>query len=100
MALAIEDLPREVNESKAVDLGDGVMGRVTCVGYNGDVPIYTLSVDGAVLATGPAEFVIAQAAHYRKHRAIKPGLRYRVEEHVTPTPFGDRTDMVVVLVDE
>lgn len=99
MSLTIADFPQAMNESKSVDLGEGVTGTLTLIDYHGDVPIFSLSVDGEVLFTGTAEQVIAQATHYRKHRAIGPGQRYKLEQHVTPTPFGDRTDSVWVLVD-
>lgn len=67
-AATIADFPQALNESKSVDLGQGVRGTLTLIDYHGDVPIFALSVDGEVLFTGTAEQVIAQAAHYRKHR--------------------------------
>lgn len=98
--LTIENLPLEEGQSSAVDLGDGVTAIITCVGYHGKVPIYTLSVDGAALFTGTSESVLAQAASYRQSRTIRPGPRYKLEEHVVPTPFGDRTDTEWVVVYE
>ncbi|MGF7192406.1 hypothetical protein JOE11_005484 [Robbsia andropogonis] len=99
MSLTIADFPQAMNESKSVDFGEGVTGTLTLIDYNGDVPIFSLSVDGEMLFTGTAEQVIAQAAYYRKHRAIGQGQGYKLVQRVKRTPFGDRTDSIWVLVD-
>ncbi|WP_158898421.1 hypothetical protein [Burkholderia sp. L27(2015)] len=100
MSLSIENFPKEEGESIRVDLGGGVAGFIHLVGYvDGDVPIYSLLVDGNVIFSGPAELVMAQVGYYLLHRKIRPGPHYTLEERETYTPMGTRTDLVWTLVE-
>ena len=99
--LTIENLPLEEGQSIAVDLGEGIVGTITCVGYQGGTPIYRLSVGSTELFIGTAESLLVQVASYRRTGTLQPGLtRYKLEQRVTPTPFGNRTDTEWVVVDE
>lgn len=100
MTLTVADFPSEPNNSKVVDLGDGVTGVLSLEGYAGDIPIYTLSINGDAVFSGTAEQVMAQVAHCRANRAIGRGPRYKLEERLIPTPSGDSTEFEWVLVNE
>lgn len=100
MTLTVSDFPSNPDESKVVDLGDGVTGTLTLEGYAGDTPIYILSINGEAVFSGTAQQVMAQVDYYRAKRRIGPGPRYELQERVRPTPFGDKTDFEWILVDE
>ncbi|QKL55215.1 hypothetical protein HI814_00175 [Ralstonia solanacearum] len=100
MTLTVSDFPSEPNDSKAVDLGDGVTGILTLEGCAGDTHIYTMSINGEAVFSGTAEMVMAQVAHYRANRTIGPGPRYKQEERKKSTLAGTKTECVWVLVND
>ena len=100
MTLTVSDFPSKPDESRVVDLGDGMTGILTLGGYAGDTPIYTLSINGEAVFSGTAEQVMAQLEHYLANRTFARGPRYVLEERVRPTPFGDKPYFEWVLVGE
>ncbi|WP_247539156.1 hypothetical protein [Ralstonia pseudosolanacearum] len=100
MTLTASDFPTELNASTKVHLGQGLTGILTMVKNDGDAPLYQLKLsNGKVLCVGTVAQVMAHVAHYLAHGTIGPAPRYELEERTTPTPFGDETEMVWVLVD-
>lgn len=97
MSLSLENFPSQLDELISVDMGEGVIGTITLVGHDGDVPIFELSVEG-ITFVGTAEFVLAQVEQYRQHRKLKPGPHYELREYPVPTPVGTRTEQEWVLV--
>ncbi|MDA0559689.1 hypothetical protein [Burkholderia pseudomallei] len=97
MSLSFENLPSQLDESISVDMGEGVIGTITLVGYAGDEPIFQLEVDGNTFI-GTAELVLAQVEHYRQRRKLMPAPHYELREYPVPTPFGTRTEQEWVLV--
>ncbi|MHA6848128.1 hypothetical protein [Ralstonia syzygii] len=97
MSLSFENLPSQLDESISVDMGEGVVGTITLVGYADDEPIFRLEVDGNTFI-GTAEFVLAQVEHYRQRRKLMPAPHYELREYPVPTPSGTRTEQEWVLV--
>lgn len=100
MASTITDFPTTSEESKTVDLGEGVTGTLTLAGHAGEIPIYSLSIDGEVVFSGTEEQVQSQVVHYRANRTIGPGPRYIQKERRSSKPSGTKRTFEWVLVDE